>query len=56
MITNKITTDQVDQLAEKIIDGWDMDDLVGYARGKLEQYLLDLTDEEFMVEYNVYFD
>ena len=56
MITKKITQDQVDNLGEKIVDSWDMDDLVSYARDKLEQYLINLTNEEFMLEYNVYFD
>ena len=56
MITKKITQDQVDNLGEKIVDSWDMDDLVSYARDKLEQYLINLTDEEFMLEYDVYFD
>ena len=56
MITKKITQDQVDNLGEKIVDSWDMDDLVWYARDKLEQYLINLTDEDFMKEYNVYFN
>ena len=52
MITNKITQDQVDDLGEKIVDSWDMDDLVSYARDKIEQWLINLTDEEFKEEYN----
>ena len=56
MITKEITQDQVDNLGEKIVDSWDMDDLVCYARDKMEQYLINLTDEDFMKEYNVYFD
>ena len=56
MITDKITQDQVDNLGEKIVDSWDMDDLIWYAKDKMEQYLINLTDEEFMLEYDVYFD
>ena len=56
MITNKITQDQIDNLSEKMVDSWDMDDLVWYARDKLEDYLINLTDEDFMKEYNIYFN
>ena len=56
MITKKITQAQVDELIEKIIDSWDMDDLVSYASDRLESYLTSYTDEEFMAEWNVYFD
>ena len=56
MITKEITQDQVDNLGEKIVDSWDMDDLVWYARDKLEDYLINLPDEDFMKEYNIYFN
>jgi len=56
VITKKITQAQVDELIEKIIDSWDMDDLVSYASDRLESYLTSYTDEEFMAEWNVYFD
>ena len=55
MITKKITQDQVDNLSEQIVDSWDMDDLVSYARDKLEQWLINLTDEEFEEEYKRFF-
>ena len=55
MITKKITQDQVDNLGEKIVDSWDMDDLVSYARDKIEQWLINLTDEEFEEEYKLFF-
>ena len=52
MITKKITQDQVDELALRIVDSWDMDELVWYARDRLENWLINLTDEKFEEEYN----
>lgn len=45
-----------EKLASDIIDSMDMDTLVEYACDRMLFYLKSLTDEEFTIEYNTYYD
>ena len=55
MIASKIIDcewhDKAFQLAEDMIQSWDMDDLVNYATDTLEVSLLALNKEEFEEEH-----
>ena len=53
---NKKRQDKIDKLAYDIIDGWDLDSLIEYARDLMTESLSSLSKKEFDEEWDNYYD
>ena len=50
------TMEHRERLAREQVDSWDMNDLIYFATNKYEDYLSQLTDEEFALEWKTFND
>ena len=49
-------SDNRPRLARDMVDGWDLNDLQYYATSKMEDYLVELDDEEFDKEWRNFYE
>jgi len=49
------TTENVEQLASDIVEGWDLDDLIQYALTQLTNHYME-NEEEFHEEWSEFYD
>ena len=44
------------KLAKDMVEVWDLEDLVYYAESKMEDFLYDLSDEDFTKQWEEFYD
>lgn len=49
------TLENREELAEEMVEGWDLEDTLLYARRKLLDDFNAMSDEEFEVEYKAFY-